>query len=92
MKDTIKCCIISMGIGFAVGALVAASNKKFQNNIKQAKTMAMEKLDEAKEEITKIKENMSKTNEAEAQESDEPKSQAGNSKANSSKSKTKTSK
>ncbi len=58
MKDTIKCCIVSMGIGFLAGAVLTACNKKFQNNIKDAKNTAMEKLEEAKEGIDKIKEQM----------------------------------
>ena len=56
MKECFKCCLISMGIGFVVGAMVAANNKKVSNAMKEAKMMAMEKLDEAKESIETVKE------------------------------------
>ena len=56
MKDTIKCCIISMGVGFVLGAMVSANNKKFSSVVKQAKGVAMEKIEEAKESLNEAKE------------------------------------
>ena len=56
MKETMKCCLISMGIGVVVGAMIASNNKKVSSAMKEAKTVAMEKLEEAKEGIEKMKE------------------------------------
>ena len=56
MKDSIKCCLISMGIGFALGAIITANNKKASSAVKEAQAMAMEKLEMAKEGISTVKE------------------------------------
>lgn len=76
MED-IKCLLVSMGIGFCVGAMVTASNKKVQDIAKQAKQMAEEKyemikdgVNTAKEKIEdKIKENSENDQESEQEES-----------------------
>ena len=58
MGDTLKGLIISMGIGFVVGAVVTASNKKFQATVKEAGEMAQEKIDMAKKGIEKLQKSM----------------------------------
>ena len=55
MND-IKCLLVSMGIGFVVGSMVTASNKKVQDIMKQAKQMAEEKYDIIKEGVVSAKE------------------------------------
>jgi len=70
MED-IKCFLITMGIGFAVGAMVASSNKKVSDVAKKAQIMAMDKLEMAKEGFNNIKEkiqNKIKENEEESQD------------------------
>ena len=74
--DDIKCLLVSMGIGFCIGAMVTASNKKVQDIAKQAKQMAEEKyemikdgVNTAKEKIEeKIKENNQSDQENEQEE------------------------
>jgi len=70
MED-IKCFLITMGIGFAVGAMVASSNKKVSDVAKKAQIMAMDKLEMAKEGFNNIKEkiqNKIEENEEESQD------------------------
>ena len=55
MED-IKCFLITMGVGFALGAIVASTNKKVSDIAKKAQTVAMEKLEMAKEGVANIKE------------------------------------
>ena len=82
MKEDLKCCLISMGIGFVVGAMVASNNKKVSNAMKEAKMVAMEKLEEAKEGIEKMKDKIeekieeSKEEEKTSQKSTQSKSKA----------------
>ena len=82
MKEDLKCCLISMGIGFVVGALVASNNKKVSSAMKEAKTMAVEKLEDAKESIEKMKEKIedkmeeSKEEEKTSQKNNQSKSKA----------------
>jgi len=58
MKDSIKCCIVSMGIGFVLGAVITANNKKAMNAVKGAQDMAIEKIEMAKEGLETLKEKM----------------------------------
>ena len=58
MKDCIKCCMFSLGVGFVMGAMITANNKKLAMSMRDVKNMAMEKIEEAKEGIEKIKENI----------------------------------
>ena len=55
MND-IKCLLVSMGIGFVVGAMVTASNKKVQETMKQAKQIAEEKYEVIKDGVLSAKE------------------------------------
>jgi len=61
----LKCFLITMGIGFAVGAMVASTNKKVSDVAKQASQVAMEKVEQAKEGLTKIKDKIEENIEAE---------------------------
>ena len=87
MKETLKCCLISMGIGFALGALVAANNKKVSSAMKEAKVMAMEKLEEAKEGLNKVKETISEKIEEAQVEKEENLAQVSKKKSSQSKTK-----
>ena len=59
--DNIKNFLITMGVGFAIGAMVTASNKKVMEVAKQAKQMAEEKCEMIKDGVVsameKIEEN-----------------------------------
>lgn len=59
MKESVKCCLISMGIGFVVGAFLAVNNKCVANKVKETQEIAVEKLEMAKEGIDKVKEKVS---------------------------------
>ena len=59
--DNIKNFLITMGVGFAIGAMVTASNKKVMEVAKQSKQMAEEKCEMIKDGVVsameKIEEN-----------------------------------
>lgn len=57
MED-IKCFLITMGVGFALGAMAASTNKKVSDVAKKAQNVAMEKIDMAKESFVNLKENI----------------------------------
>ena len=54
--NEIKGILLTMGVGFALGAYVASTNRKVAEFTKKAKEMAMEKLEVAKDGVEKIKE------------------------------------
>jgi len=56
MKEDIKCCLFALGLGFVMGAIVVANSKKAQNVAKEVQTTAVDKIEDAKEGLTKIKE------------------------------------
>lgn len=66
-----KCFLITMGIGFALGAVVASSNKKVADIAKQAKQMAEEKFDMVKEGAMAIKEKIDEKIEEKKDQSEE---------------------
>lgn len=61
MLEDFKCFLLSVGIGFALGAVITANNKKFQMQTKDAENFAMEKFEMAKEGIEKLKKNINKS-------------------------------
>ncbi len=77
MKDFFRCCLVSMGLGFAVGAVITASNKNVQEAAKQAKTMAMEKIEMAKDGFETVKEKVEESiSDMQKQNSSKAKSQS----------------
>jgi len=58
MKDEIKCILFSMGLGFAIGAIITAKNKKVAQTAIKAEEMVMEKLEQAKDGLGTIKEKL----------------------------------
>ena len=59
MKESIKCCLISMGIGLGIGMYIGATNKKVQQLTRKAEDMVQEKIEDAKIEF---KRNLEKIN------------------------------
>ena len=65
--DDIKNLLVAMGVGFLVGAMVTASNKKVQEIAKQAKEMAEEKCEMIKDGIASAKEKIQESKEKNAE-------------------------
>lgn len=86
MKDEIKCFLFSMGLGFAIGAMVTAKNKKVAQTAIKAEEMVMEKLEQAKEGLGTIKEKIQEKIE-ESEEEKNGSSQTSNNSKKASKSK-----
>ena len=55
MED-IKCFLLTMGVGFVIGAMVASSNKKVADIAKKTQNFAMDKIEKAKEGFDNVKE------------------------------------
>ena len=70
MKEEIKCFLVSMGIGFAIGAIVTAKNKNVAKTAIKAEEMIMEKMEQAKEGIENLKEKLQENLETKELEKD----------------------
>lgn len=75
MKESMKCCLISMGIGFVVGSIVTANNRKILKAMRDAKTFAEDKIEDAKDGLEMLKEKMEE-GENETKKSTQSKSKA----------------